>query len=151
MGSKNDDIVIQKFTKDMKYDQWRRSFMFLVKFKKCEKVLESSTKPADVTQTDWENWTNRMMYYLSIAVPPDDIYDCENPKQVIEKLYNLYMKKSEANQILIEKQLHNLSFKEGDNPEAFFEVFERKMLELYGAGGDTSRARKNPNSKFYGQ
>lgn len=138
----NEDIIIQKFTKDVKYDQWRRSFMLLAKFKKCSQVFETEQKPQETKQEDWENWTNRMMYYLSIAVPFDDISDCENPKQVIDKLDSVYMKKSEAKQIMIEKQLYDLKLKEGDDPVKFFETFERKILELKNAGSDITRKKK---------
>lgn len=127
---------------DTNYDQWRRNFMFLIKFKKCEKVLENATKPDKIQQEEWDSWTNRAMYYFSIAVPTDDIMNCKNPKEVIDRLDSLHMKKSKSRQLLIEKQLNELKLGEDDDPEKFYELFERKINELKAAGGDTDEDRK---------
>ncbi|CAB3231931.1 unnamed protein product [Arctia plantaginis] len=68
--------------------------------------------------------------------------NCDTPMQVIDKLDKLYLCKSESKQLLIEKQLSGLKYADGEDPEQFFEKYERKVIELHHAGGDTSRRRK---------
>lgn len=117
MSTGTGNLVVSKLTKEIKYDQWRRNFVFLAKFKKCSEVL------------------------FSISVPPDDMTDCDTPKAVIDRLDKLYMKKSESKQILIERQISNLKFDDED-AEKFFENFDRKINELKVAGGEVNEQRK---------
>ena len=58
--------------------------------------MENAESSEKISQDEWDSWTNRMMYYFSIAVPPDDIINCNTPKEVIDRLDSLYMKKSKA-------------------------------------------------------
>lgn len=53
----NESLVVPKLTKDtcIKYDQWRRNFVFLAKHKKCIKILETDIRPAEMKEEDWEN------------------------------------------------------------------------------------------------
>lgn len=76
--------------------------------------------------------------FLSVTVPTDDIVDFETPKCVLDRLHEVYMKKSESKQLMIEFQLKSLKYNHEDNPEIFFEKFERKINELKVAEGDTS-------------
>lgn len=140
--SSDNFIPVPKFDGNVSYDEWRLQFMFLLKFKQCQIVVEKDERPAAIKEEDWEHKSNKAMYFLSLAVKPDKLVDCDTPKKVIDKLDKLYLRKSESKQLLIEKQLSNLKLLDGDDPEQFFEKFERKIIELHHAGGDTSRRRK---------
>lgn len=104
--------------------------------------MERNERPEIIKKEDWEYKINKAMYFLSLAVKPDKLVDCTAPKQVIDKLDRLYLRKSESKQLLIENQLNNLKLKDEQDSKQFFEKFERKIIELRHAGGDASPHRK---------
>lgn len=116
--------------------------MYLLKFKQGQNVIENEECPAALQAEKWEQRNNETMCFLSLALKPDKLVDCETPKQVINKLDKLCLKKLESKQFLIEKQLNNLKLSDDDDSEVFFEKFDRKIVKLHHAGGDTGRRRK---------
>lgn len=57
--------------------------------------------------------------FLSLAVNPNEIMDCSLAFEMVKKLDYLYKAKSESRIILIERRLHAMKFKEGDNATEF--------------------------------
>lgn len=60
--------------------------------------------------------------------------ECESAFEMMERLENLYMRKSEAKQALIERRISHLRYDQ-DHHEEFFTKFEGLISDLKNAGG----------------
>lgn len=143
MARENTTVI--PFDKNITYEDWRNKFMFLLRFKKCLPVVQYEIRPEVIKEADWEEQENKVMYFLSLALNAATMADLETPKQILDKLDSIYLKKSESKQLLIERQLNLMKLNENaskSQTEKFFEDFDKKINELRLAGGDISRKRK---------
>lgn len=140
MARENTTVI--PFDKNITYEDWRNKFMFLLRFKKCLPVVQYEIRPEVIKEADWEEQENKVMYFLSLALNAATMADLETPKQILDKLDSIYLKKSESKQLLIERQLNLMKLNENaskSQTEKFFEDFDKKINELRLAGGDISR------------
>lgn len=125
------------------YDSWKYKFMLLLEMKNCKSCLECKTKPETVTAEDWSKMEVKAKMLLASAVDVELIMECATAYEMMEKLDNLYLKQSETRQALVERKLSRLRFNENEeNPESFFETFERLIKDLKNAGATVDRKRK---------
>ncbi|KAK7582221.1 hypothetical protein V9T40_013666 [Parthenolecanium corni] len=130
----SDNVPIPKFDGSTKYDTWRYQFMLLLEYKNCKSVIDSETRPNAIKEEEWKRMDVKAKFFISLAVNPDEIIDCESAYAMIKKLDSLYKTKSESRIILIERRLDALKFKEGEDVTEFFTKFERIVNELSSAG-----------------
>lgn len=125
------------------YDTWRYKFMLLLEMKGCKEAIECEDKPNSITTvSEWNKLQTKAKLLFASAVDVEIIMECETAKQMMDKLDSLYMKRSELRQALIERKLSRLRFNENENPEKFFEIFERLIKDLKNAGATVDRKRK---------
>lgn len=142
--AKENTLVIP-FDKNISYEDWRNKFMYLLRFKKCLPVVQHGERPDSIKEADWKDQEDKVMYYFSLALSASIMADMQKPKEIMDKLDSIYLKKSEAKQLLIERQLNLMKLKENASKneiEIFFQEFNKKINELRLAGGDVSRKRK---------
>lgn len=136
-------IPVPRFSKGDAYDKWRYKFLLLLKLKGCEEVVNHQVRPnsSPISVVDWRKKDVKVCNFFAAAVDVDLIMDCATGYEMLQKLDDLYAKKSETKQVLIEKKIMALKFSEA-SPEDFFSKFDRLLKELSAAGGSVERKRK---------
>lgn len=75
--------------------------------------MESETKPDSMKDDEWKNAVKKAKVLFSQAVDIDLIMECDSSFDMM-KLDNLFVKKSEAKQLLSERKLRRLRYDESN-------------------------------------
>lgn len=89
-------------------------------------------------EEEWKTAQKKAKVLFSQAVDVDLIMECETAHDMLKRLDDRFMKKSEAKQALIERKLSRLRYTE-DNPNEFFTIFEALIRDLKNASATVDR------------
>jgi hypothetical protein len=110
-------IPVFRPEKDVPYDVWRHKFLLLLESMNCLENVKNQTRPSEVKEEDWKRMEVRAIMMFSAAVETALIIQCETAYEIMSKLDNLYMGKSEDQQAFIEKKISQLRVDDCAGPD----------------------------------
>ena len=113
-----------------------------LKWKRCDEVILREKQAED---KEWDQHELKAMNIIYSSISNDQlqfVVEQATAKEVLEKLDQIFVKKSTSLQIVIRNKLDKLKLKDFENSKNFFNEFERLINDLKSAGASVNEQEK---------
>ena len=127
------------------FHKWKFRLTLVMRLNNCEKVITLEERPENITADSWLEMQVKATNIIISSVNNTQInllMNIEDPKEMLQKLQNIYAVKSESSRLNTKRKILDLRLKDNENPVKFINKFETLMNELRDSGETVSDEQK---------